>query len=111
MTAFARALRPVHTPVDGDVVFALSTGAKPLIEPWQFHLGRIGSIAADCLARAVARGVFAAAPLGRFPAYRDVHKAGLCSARVDAHFRVETAGLMPVIKRTLPALTPSVVSV
>ena len=73
---FARALRPVHTPVDGDVVFALSTGAKPLIEPWQFHLGRIGSIAADCLARAVARGVFEAAPLGRFPAYRDVHKAG-----------------------------------
>jgi len=73
---FARALRPVHTPVDGDVVFALSTGAKPLAGPWQFHLGRIGSIAADCLARAIARGVFAAEPLGRFPNYRTVHAAG-----------------------------------
>ncbi len=73
---FARALRPVHTPVDGDVVFALSTGAKPLAEPWQFHLGRIGSIAADCLARAIARGVFEAEPLGRFANYRTVHAAG-----------------------------------
>ena len=73
---FARALRPVHTPVDGDIIFALSTGSKPLAEPWQFHLGRIGAIAADCLARAVARGVFEADPLGRFPSYRATHPAG-----------------------------------
>jgi len=73
---FARSLRPVHTPVDGDIVFAVSTGAKPMPEPWQFNLGRIGSIAADCLARAVARGVFEAEPLGRFPSYRGVHAAG-----------------------------------
>jgi L-aminopeptidase/D-esterase-like protein len=73
---FARALRPVHTPVDGDIVFAVSTGAKPLPEPWQLHLGRIGSIAADCIARAVARGVFEADPLGRFKNYRTVHAAG-----------------------------------
>src|SRR6185436_5235233 len=73
---FARSLRPVHTPVDGDIVFAISTGAKPLPDPWPFHLGRIGAIAADCLARAVARGVFEAEPLGRFPSYRAVHAAG-----------------------------------
>jgi L-aminopeptidase/D-esterase-like protein len=73
---FARSLRPVHTPVDGDIVFAVSTGKKPLAEPWQFTVGRIGSIAADCLARAVGRGVFEAAPFGRFPSYRAIHAAG-----------------------------------
>lgn len=56
----ARAIRPVHTPFDGDVVFALSTAARPLPEPADFSLARLGSLAADCLARAVARGVHAA---------------------------------------------------
>jgi L-aminopeptidase/D-esterase-like protein len=58
----ARAIRPVHAPFDGDVVFALSTGAIPLAEPANFTLARIGSLAADCLARAVARGVYEATP-------------------------------------------------
>lgn len=53
----ARAIRPVHAPFDGDVVFVLSTGRLPLAEPEPFCLTRLGSIAADCLARAVARGV------------------------------------------------------
>lgn len=52
----ARALRPIHTPFDGDVVFVVSTGLKPLSEPQPFTLARLGSLAADCLARAVARG-------------------------------------------------------
>ncbi|OLF81429.1 peptidase T4 [Maricaulis sp. W15] len=56
----ARAIRPVHTPFDGDVVFALSTAAKPLGEGGEIALARLGSAAADCLARAVARGVHAA---------------------------------------------------
>lgn len=63
----ARAVRPVHTPMDGDTIFALATAA------WQDHsdaagrnwlIARIGSIAADCMARAVARGVWSAVPLG-----------------------------------------------
>ena len=58
----ARAIRPVHAPFDGDVVFALATGAKPLAEPAAFTLARLGALAADVLARAVARGVHAAAP-------------------------------------------------
>ena len=57
----ARALRPVHAPYDGDVVFALSTGRQPLPEPWAFSLTVLGERAAHCLARAVARGVFEAA--------------------------------------------------
>ena len=56
----ARALRPVHALYDGDVVFALSTGERPLPEPWAFSLTLLGERAANCLARAVARGVHAA---------------------------------------------------
>lgn len=58
---FARAIRPVFTPFDGDVVFALSTGQRALAEPPAFTLSRLGSLAADCLTRAIARGVFEAA--------------------------------------------------
>ncbi|HEX3881209.1 MAG TPA: P1 family peptidase [Stellaceae bacterium] len=61
----ARAIRPAHTPFDGDTVFALSTGAGGCIDP--FRLARLGSVAADCLARAIMRGVVAAAPLGGYP--------------------------------------------
>jgi L-aminopeptidase/D-esterase-like protein len=57
-----RAIRPVHTPLDGDVVFALATGRRPLPEPTAFSLTRLGALAADCLARAVARGVYEARP-------------------------------------------------
>ena len=59
----ARAIRPVFTPFDGDVVFAISTGARPANEPRAFALARLGALAADCLARAVARGVFEARAL------------------------------------------------
>jgi L-aminopeptidase/D-esterase-like protein len=53
----ARAIRPVHTPFDGDVVFALSMAQQALPDPAELALARLGSLAADCLARAVARGV------------------------------------------------------
>jgi L-aminopeptidase/D-esterase-like protein len=67
----ARAVRPVHTPYDGDVVFALSAGTLPLAEPRPLTLARIGSIAADCLARSIARGVYEAKSIDGIPAYRD----------------------------------------
>lgn len=51
----ARAIRPAHGPTDGDVIFALATGGKPAGEP--LTLTRLGLIAADCLARAIARAV------------------------------------------------------
>lgn len=64
-SGLARAIYPVHTPLDGDVVFALSTGEVALNEP-VLDLARLGAAAADTLARAVARGVYeaAAAPPG-----------------------------------------------
>jgi L-aminopeptidase/D-esterase-like protein len=58
----ARAIRPVHAPFDGDVVFVLSTGGRTLAEPRPFALTVLGAAAADCLARAIARGVYEAAP-------------------------------------------------
>ena len=58
----ARAIRPVHSPFDGDVVFALATGVHALEGPRPMAIARIGALAADCLARAIARGVYEATP-------------------------------------------------
>lgn len=55
----ARAIFPVHTPFDGDIVFAISTGKKALKDPTQ-DIAELGAAAAHCLARAIARGVFEA---------------------------------------------------
>src|SRR4051794_23568158 len=59
----ARSIRPVHTPQDGDTVFAVATGTHDLGKD-PLTLGELGTLAADCLARAVARGVYAATSLG-----------------------------------------------
>ena len=68
----ARAIRPVHTPLDGDTIFAMSTAQVALAEPTPMALARLGSIAADCVARAVARAVFEADSLGDMPGYRSL---------------------------------------
>ncbi|MBW6505196.1 MAG: P1 family peptidase [Rhodobacteraceae bacterium] len=58
----ARAIVPSHTPYDGDLVFAVATGARPVTDPLvqPFVLGHA---AAACLARAIARAVFEARPM------------------------------------------------
>jgi L-aminopeptidase/D-esterase-like protein len=55
----ARAVRPAHTPFDGDTVFALASSELALGENLlrAAQIGRIGSAAADCLTRAIARAV------------------------------------------------------
>ncbi|MGD9916654.1 MAG: P1 family peptidase [Paenirhodobacter sp.] len=58
----ARALVPSHTPLDGDLVFAAATGARPLTDPLADTFA-LGHAAANCLARAIARAVFAATPM------------------------------------------------
>jgi L-aminopeptidase/D-esterase-like protein len=71
-TGFARAIYPVHAPLDGDVLFAAATGEKP-IDPL-VGLTELGMIAANVVARAIARGVFAATALpfpGALPAWKD----------------------------------------
>lgn len=69
----ARAVRPAHAPMDGDTVFAVATQRKPLTDPLP-DLTEIGMAAGDCLARAIARGVYEATALpfpGALPAWRD----------------------------------------
>ena len=63
----ARAIRPAHTPFDGDTVFALATGGGPEVDA--ARLARLGAAAAACLARAVMRAVIAAEALGGYPSW------------------------------------------
>jgi L-aminopeptidase/D-esterase-like protein len=60
----ARAVRPAHTPFDGDTLFATASGAIALDPNCQraAQVGRIGSAAADCVARSIARAVFHSRP-------------------------------------------------
>lgn len=70
-TGFARAIYPVHAPLDGDVVFAAATGVKP-IDPL-IGLTELGALAANVVARAIARGVYEAHALpfaGALPAWK-----------------------------------------
>jgi len=70
---FARAIYPVHTPLDGDVIFSAATGAKPLADPF-YGLAELGMVAANVMARAIARGVYEATALpfpGALPSWKD----------------------------------------
>ena len=74
----ARAVRPAHAPMDGDTVFAVATLDKPLRNQLS-ELMEVGALAADCLARAIARGVYQARiPSDAYtgpPSFIDVHGA------------------------------------
>jgi L-aminopeptidase/D-esterase-like protein len=67
----ARAIRPTHTPFDGDTIFALATGKRPLAEPRERTLSHLGSIAADTLTRAIGRALWEAETIGGWASYRD----------------------------------------
>ncbi|MDO8876282.1 MAG: P1 family peptidase [Pseudolabrys sp.] len=74
-TGMARAIYPVHTPLDGDTVFAAATGEKELADPI-YGFTELGTLAANALARAIARGVYEATALpfaGSLPSWRDRH--------------------------------------
>ncbi len=73
----AMALRPAFAPADGDVVFAAST-RRATRAPTLRDLTEVGLLAADCLARAIARGVYEATALpfpGAKPSWRDKYGA------------------------------------
>jgi L-aminopeptidase/D-esterase-like protein len=67
----ARAIRPAHTMYDGDLVFALSTGARS--EP--ADLTALGAIAADLVTEAILRGCRLATSLPGIPAVADFHSS------------------------------------
>lgn len=66
----ARAIAPVHTPYDGDTVFAASTGR------WKHdaNLLVVGALAADAVAQAIVRAATQAESLAGLPAARDIKK-------------------------------------
>ncbi len=66
----ARAINPVHTPADGDTVFAISTGALKL----NANHGHIGAIAAEVISQAVVRAVTLARSIPGFPAYEEIRR-------------------------------------
>jgi L-aminopeptidase/D-esterase-like protein len=62
---FARAIRPSHTMVDGDIVFALATGDLGLASP--AHVRAIEALAVRAVERAIVRGVTEATGLAGVP--------------------------------------------
>jgi len=74
-----RAIRPAHTMFDGDTVFCLGTGKKDLPETEGFFvaphaqvINEIGNAAADCMSRAIIRGMFAAHSMAGMTAFCDL---------------------------------------
>lgn len=70
-TGLARAIRPVHTMIDGDVVFALALGEQ------RGDATVIGALAADVLSEAVVRAVQAATTLDGMPAVEGICANGI----------------------------------
>ena len=56
---FARAIKPIHTPFDGDTVFALSTGAIDADMDTGTLMAVLGTLSADCIVRAIEKAVAA----------------------------------------------------
>ena len=75
---YARAIYPVHTPSDGDVVFTLATGKYA----GEVNLTQIGALAADVMAEAIVRAVREATGIEGVPAVRDLaSKTSMMDAR------------------------------
>ena len=76
----ARAIRPIHTMLDGDTIFVVSVGWEERVSLQTSYPGeevdRIGSAAADVLVRAILKGVEAADSIPGFPSYRDWKRSG-----------------------------------
>jgi D-aminopeptidase len=76
-SGLSRAIYPVHSPLDGDVLFAASTGRRPLADAQDgahVSLTRLGTLAANVVARAIARAIFEATALpfhGALRSWRD----------------------------------------
>jgi L-aminopeptidase/D-esterase-like protein len=65
---FARAISPVHTPADGDTIFALATGTMT----GEANLSLIGALAAEVMADAIVRAATQATGVAGIPAVRDL---------------------------------------
>lgn len=91
----ARTVRPAHTMVDGDTLFALATGGH------KADVNTIGAYAAEAMARAIVRAVLAAQPVGGLPAASGFRKLPE-GALVIREKRAEDVQALLGIVRTLP---------
>ena len=73
---FARAINPVHTPYDGDTIFALATGTYQEDGPALAGVLHIGALAAEVMAEAIVRAGRAAVSIPGYPAVRDLTPTG-----------------------------------
>lgn len=67
---FARAISPVHTPYDGDTIFALATGTHKA----RSSVLQIGALAAEVMAEAIVRATRAATGIPGYPAAQDLQQ-------------------------------------
>ena len=71
----ARAIRPIHTMLDGDTIFAVSVGWEGRPEPDAVYpaeaVDRYGSVAADLLVRAMVKAMKAATSIAGYPSYNE----------------------------------------
>lgn len=67
-SGLARTISPIHSTVDGDLIFALSAGDL------RYDVNAVGLLAEEAVAAAVIRAIREADGLGSLPAYRDLHK-------------------------------------
>lgn len=73
---FARAIRPVHTMFDGDVIFTVATGEVELEDVGV--LSALGAAGADAMARAIVHATLEARSVGDYRSYCDTF-AGACA--------------------------------
>ncbi|MEV5815302.1 P1 family peptidase [Streptomyces mutabilis] len=73
----ARAVRPVHLLSDGDTVFSLATGERPLDAGQPLALNEVLAAGADVVTRAIVRAVRTAGPVdgpgGAWPSYEELY--------------------------------------
>jgi len=83
----ARGVRPAHTLFDGDCVFAMATGYRPLeLESTDAYaagpsraalVNDLASAGVEVVCRAIVRAVLSATSVGTSPAYRDLFPTSL----------------------------------
>ena len=66
-TGLTRTIRPAHTPVDGDTIFALATGTNEA----ETDVLQLGTLAARAVERAIVRAVTEATGLAGMPSARE----------------------------------------
>ncbi|RZK86440.1 MAG: peptidase S58 family protein [Rhodococcus sp. (in: high G+C Gram-positive bacteria)] len=84
----ARAIRPAHSPLDGDTIFALSTGIHPVHHPPGVPdafppdlpvVDAVCTAAAEVVEKAIVDAVLSATPVAGIPTYRELFPSALRS--------------------------------